>query len=207
MKIRIKKNENELVLALKNGDASAFDELFIMYGDRVFGFVYGYLKIREEAEEVVQDVFLSVWRTRQNLKPELSFKAYLFKIAYHQILESFERINRQQEYKHTIIKESLDFSNDLDERLNYQMLLNKVESIIEQLPPRQKEILIKKKKEGYTVKEIAQQLKISPKTVENHLTEALRNIKKELGIDNFSAFLFFMSVRQQKGLTLFQNSL
>ncbi len=196
MKIYNGKNERELVQALKKGNASAFDELFVIYGNRLFGFVYGYLKIREEAEEVVQEVFLNVWRTRQNLKPELSFKAYLFKIAYHQILESFERINKQQTYKHDIIDESLDFTNDLDERLNYQMLLDKVEALIEQLPPRQKDILIKKKKEGYSVKEIAKELNISPKTVENHITEALRKIKKELGVNDFSTFLFFLAARQ-----------
>ena len=91
-------------MSLKQGDPNAFDELFSLYGSRVFGFVFGYLKIREEAEEVVQEVFLSIWRNRKNLKPELSFKAYLFKIAYNLILEHFETSSKQQEYKHHIIE-------------------------------------------------------------------------------------------------------
>ncbi|WP_158862195.1 RNA polymerase sigma factor [Maribellus comscasis] len=192
MKIQDEKDVDKLVKALKNGAPTAFDELFSIYGNRLYGFVFGYLKMKEEAEEIVQEVFLTVWRTRKNLKPELSFKAYLFKIAYHQILEHFERTTKQQEYKHHIIDEAVDFTNDVDERLNYQMLLDKVETVINQLPPRQKEILIKKKKEGLSLKEIARQLKISPKTVENHLSEALKNIKKELGIENISAILLFI---------------
>ncbi|MCK3685518.1 RNA polymerase sigma-70 factor [Maribellus sp. YY47] len=186
------KEVQELVQSLRKGDANAFDALFAIYGSRLFGFVNGYLKIKEEAEEVVQEVFLTVWRTKENLKPELSFKAYLFKIAYHRVLEHFEYISRQQEYIHHIVEESVEFTNDLDERLNYQMLLEKVELCIAQLPSRQREILIKKRKEGYSVKEIAKQLAISPKTVENHLSEALKKLKKELGVANVSAILMFV---------------
>jgi len=70
-------------------------------------------------------------------------------------------------------------------------LLEKVESLIQKLPKRQKEILLKRKKEGISVKEIASQLGISPKTVENHLTEAIKNLKSGLGKDEISGMLFF----------------
>jgi len=86
----------------------------------------------------------------------------------------------------------VEFTNDLDERLKHQMLLDKVELCIAQLPSRQREILIKKRKEGCSVKEIAKQLAISPKTVENHLSEALRKLKNELGVKNISAILMFV---------------
>jgi RNA polymerase sigma-70 factor (ECF subfamily) len=192
LNIRNENYEKDLVYALKRGDAVAFDKLFSVYGNRLYHFSYGYLKSKEEAEEVVQEVFLRIWRNRKELKPELSFKSYLFTIAYHFILELFERISRQQAYKHQIIAESVDFTDDLDERLNYRILLEKVEKLIDQLPQRQKVILIKRKKEGIPVKEIASQLGITPKTVENHLTEALKNIKKGLGEEDISAMLFFV---------------
>jgi RNA polymerase sigma-70 factor (ECF subfamily) len=67
------------------------------------------------------------------------------------------------------------------------MLLERVDSFIELLPPRQQEILIKRKKEDLAVKEIAHQLNISPKTVENHLTEALKKIRKGLGENNIES--------------------
>jgi len=69
------------------------------------------------------------------------------------------------------------------------MLLDKVDAIIEQLPPRQQEILIMRKKDAIPVKEIASQLGLSPKTVENHLTEALRKVKRELGDDYLESIL------------------
>lgn len=182
----------ELVKKLQKSDVEAFDKLFSNYGKRLYHFAYGYLKSKEDAEGVVQEVFLRVWRNRKQLKSDLSFKAYLFKIAYHHILELFEQINRRQAYQHQIIDETVSFTDDTNERLNYQILLEKVETLIGKLPTRQREILIKRKKEGIPVKEIAEQLGISPKTVENHLTEALKNIKKGLGEEDISAMLFFL---------------
>ena len=186
-------NDDEILLvkALKKGDVKAFDKLFFKYGNRIYHFTLGYLKSKEDAEEVVQEVFLRVWRNRKSLKPELSFKAYLFKIAYHYILEFFTRISKQQAYKDKLIGESFNFTPELEKNIDYQYLLDKVDAIIQQLPGRQQEILIKRRKEGFSVKEIASELDISPKTVENHLTAALKKLKQELGENNISAILFF----------------
>jgi RNA polymerase sigma-70 factor (ECF subfamily) len=90
-----------------------------------------------------------------------------------------------------LLEEAIEFTDETDERLNYQILLEKVETLIQKLPSRQKEILLKRKKEGIPVKEIAEQLGISPKTVENHLTEAIKNLKNGLGKEDISALLFF----------------
>lgn len=192
LKNQIGISEKTYLSALKNDDVVAFNKLFSEYGKRLYHFSFGYLKSKEEAEGVVQEVFLKIWRNRKQLKPELSFKAYLFKIAYHHILELFEQINRRQAYRHKIIDDAVLFTDETNERLNYQILLEKVESLIQKLPPRQKAILLKRKKEGVPIKEIASQLGISPKTVENHLTEALKNIKKGLGKDEISSILFYL---------------
>jgi RNA polymerase sigma-19 factor, ECF subfamily len=184
-------NEKNFLIELKNDDVKAFDKLFSDYGKRLYFFAYGYLKSKEEAEGVVQEVFLRIWRNRKQINPELSFKAYLFKIAYHYIIELFEQNSRRQAYRHKILEEAVEFTDEANERLDYQMLLEKVESLIQKLPSRQKEILLKRKKEGIPVKEIASQLDISPKTVENHLTEAIKNLKSGLGKDEISGMLFF----------------
>lgn len=192
MKNQVDISEKNLLSALKNGDVKAFDKLFADYGKRLYHFAYGYLKSREDAEGLVQEVFLKIWKNRDNLNPDLSFKAYLFKIAYHYILEFFEKKNRAKAYQHQIIEEAIEFTDETNERLNYQMLLEKVETLIEKLPSRQKEILLKRKKEGIPVKEIAEQLGISPKTVENHLAEAIKNLKNGLGKGDISVLLFFL---------------
>ncbi len=147
MKSRIEISEKTNLLALKNGDVEAFDKLFSDYGKRMYYFAYGYLKSKEEAEEVVQEVFLRIWRNRAQINPELSFKAYIFKIAWHYIIELFEQNTRYQAYRHKILEEAVEFTDETNERLNYQILLEKVESLIEKLPIRQKEILLKRKRE------------------------------------------------------------
>jgi RNA polymerase sigma-70 factor (ECF subfamily) len=138
---------------------------------------------------VVQEVFLRIWRNHKTLKPALSFKAYLFKIAYHQILEVLRQNNCNISFRYEIFKETIGLDNDMDDRLNYQLVLERVDDLIAQLPPRQQEVIILRKKEGVPVKEIARRFNISPKTVENHLTEALKKIRKGLG-EKFVASLF-----------------
>ena len=184
-------SEKTLLSALKNDDVKAFDQLFADYGKRLYHFAYGYLKSREDAEGLVQEVFLKIWKNRENLNPDLSFKAYLFKIAYHFILEYFEKSNRQKAYQYQLLEEAIEFTDETNERLNYQILLEKVEILIQKLPSRQKEILLKRKKEGIPIREIAEQLGISPKTVENHLTEAIKNLKNGLGKEDISVLLLF----------------
>ncbi len=183
--------ENQLIEELKCGSAKAFDQVFDFYGRKLFYFSLGYLKSEAEAEEVVQEVFYKIWKNRQTLKPELSFKAYLFKIAFNHIQELFQKLNLQQAYKHELIAGSTGFNNDLDNRTNYQSLLELVNQLINQLPPRQKEILIRKRQQGQSVKEIADALNITTKTVENHLTEALKNLKSSLSEECISGLLFF----------------
>ena len=198
MKLQDRDNEIKLVSALKKDDKFAFEQLYLLYGKRLYHFAYGYLKSKEESEGLVQEVFFKIWKNRKELKPSLSFKSYIFTIAYHSITELFEKIYRDQKYKHLLLEDSIRFTDDLNEKLNYQLLLEKVEKLISKLPPRQKEILIKRKKQGMAVKEIAKELGISPKTVENHLTEALRNLKTGLSDEEYSFILFLFFARDPK---------
>lgn len=76
-------SDAELVEKLRKGDIEAFDAVFDKYSDRLFGFALNYLKSKEEAEGLVQDVFLKIWENRKKLKKDASLKSYLFTISYH----------------------------------------------------------------------------------------------------------------------------
>jgi len=179
------------VSLLKEGDAKAFDFLFDYYSKRLYYFALGYLKSKADAEEIVQDVFYKIWENRKSLKPELSFKAYIFKIAYRKINELFLKVTQEQIYRHEIISTSFDFDNNLENRIDYHSLLELVDKVVDELPPRQKEIFIKRRREGIPVKEIAVLLGIAPKTVENHLGEAIKTIKNYLIKEKIAGLLFF----------------
>ena len=194
MSTKLKEISNEIeklwVSRLKDGQVEAFDYLFDLYGKRLYHFANGYLKSNEESEEVVQDVFLKIWNNREQLKPGFSFRAYLFKIAYNRIQELFLKINRDKAYQHELINSTVDFSNNMEERMDYHSILELVEQLIKELPERQRQVLVLKRKEGLAVKKIAEKLDISPKTVENHLNEALKKLKEGLRDEKIAGLLF-----------------
>lgn len=185
------RNEKDWLKNLKKGNEEAFRNIFEEYARRIFVFAKGYLKSNEEAEEVVQEVFIKVWNARASINTELSFKSYLFKITYNYIRELFLKKGRENSYKHEIIDFAVDFDNRTEERIDYHSLLELVEQLIEKLPPRQKEIIILNKKQGLPSKEIAAILEISPRTVEKHLSEALKNLKAQLSEEHIAGLLFF----------------
>lgn len=189
---KIHSDDKKLVFQLLKGNAFAFENLFNQYAKKLYFFAFGYLKSKPEAEEVVQEVFLKIWQNRTSLNPELSFNAYLFKIAYHQISEKFRKVSLEQKYLHDITKEAILFNDDLNERTNYQSLLELVEKRIDKLPFRQKEVLLLRKMDGLSIREISEKLEIAPKTIEHHLTEAIKNIRSGLDKESTAGLLFFI---------------
>lgn len=190
--------EKVWVINLKQGNKEAFQNLFEEYAKRIFVFAKGYLKSKEEAEEVVQEVFVKIWNVRASINTELSFKSYLFKITYNYIRELFLKKNRENSYKHEILDFAVDFDNRTEERIDYHSLLELVEKLIDRLPPRQREIIILKRKQGLPIKEIASILDISTRTVEKHLSEALKFLKRELSDEHIAGLLFFSLFLDQK---------
>ncbi len=177
---------------LKQGDVKAFDDLFNKYSPRLYNFSLKYLKSAEEAEEVVQEVFLFIWDKREGLKPDSSFNAYIFTIAYNIIKKYFIKKSMSNAYKDDLIYTLLQQENNLDQTIDYKFLLEKVELIINSLPNRRKEIFIKRKYDGLSVKQIADELGISPNTVENQLASAQKQILNELQKEKLAGLIFFM---------------
>jgi RNA polymerase sigma-70 factor (family 1) len=192
LNIPLKHNDFLAVENLQKGDVKAFDDLFNKYSSRLFSFSLKYLKSNEEAEEVVQEVFLYIWDKRDGLKPDQSFNAYIFTIAYNIIKKYFLKKTRDNAFKDDLIYSLLQEENKLDQIIDYKFLLEKVEKSIEALPKRRKEIFIKRKFDGLSVKQIAEELGISPNTVENQLASAQKQIQEELKKEKLAGLLFFI---------------
>jgi RNA polymerase sigma-70 factor (family 1) len=184
------KKESLLVRNLSKGNLLAFNTLYNEYSNRLYRFAFGYLKSEAEAEELVQEVFTIIWEKRADLKEELSFKSFLFTIAFNIIRKHFRTRNYLSEYFKTELSDDSDMQTS--QKITYNSLYQYITELVNQLPGRRKEIFIKSRFEGYSIKGIAEELKISHKTVENQLTDALKFIRTNLNKENISVILFYL---------------
>lgn len=175
-------DETQLVLSLSKGNLLAFNSLYRKYSNRLYRFALGYLKSEDEAEELVQEVFMKIWEKRAELKKELSFKSFLFTIAFNIIRKHFRTRSYLAEYLKTGISETSDMHTS--QKITHDSLLEYIARLADLLPQRRKEIFIKSRFEGKSIKEIAEELNISHKTVENQLTDALKFIRINLNREN-----------------------
>lgn len=185
-----KKEDGKLVVQLKSGNVAAFDALFEKYGQKLYGFALTYFKSENEAEELVQQVFVRIWEKRRLLKSEYSFKSYLFTIALNQIRKYYNRRANSLRYLAHLKLESFEEDNRTEESIDYNSVLQRIEKIIETLPARKKLIFIKSRMEGKSSREIARELDITVGTVDNQVSDAIRIIREIMENENLAIILF-----------------
>jgi RNA polymerase sigma-70 factor (family 1) len=183
-------NESQLVRNLSKGNLLAFNTLYHKYSSRLYFFALGYLKSEAEAEELVQEVFTIIWEKRADLKEELSFKSFLFTIAFNIIRKHFRTRTYMSEYFKAVINDDLDLQTT--QKINYDSLYKYLTYLVDQLPERRKEIFIKSRFDGLSINEISEILHISHKTVENQLTDALKFLRINLNREIIPVILFSM---------------
>jgi len=182
--------ETELVERLKKGDLEAFDMIYDMYAGRLYAFSMKYLKSAEEAEELVQCVFMKVWENHKRLDRDLSFKSFLFTIAYNEICRFFRRKSYLKKYIDETLLTGKMSDTTPEESSEFQSLLAEVEKIIARLPDTQKKAFIMCKIDGKPAKEVAAGLGLSPGTVDNYVSATIRTIRSRLARENLSVILF-----------------
>lgn len=181
-------SDTKLTERLKKGDLEAFDMIYQIYAGKLYSFGMRYLKSSADAEELVQAVFLKVWENHGKIDVTLSFKAYLFTIAYNDILKFFRKKSYLQKYVAEI-----QYNNSLpstEEGLEYQSLLDQVQAMVNGLPPNQKKAFILSKIEGKSSKDVASILGLSPGTVDNYISETLKMIRAKLSRETLQIVLF-----------------
>ncbi len=182
-------NEKQLLESVSKGDEKAFKTFFLYYYPKVKWFIGGLLQSQEEAEDISQDVFLTLWNNRLSLNSISNFKAYLFRIcknaAYRHIERAllFKSYQQREAEKMSIIPES----NETDDNIQLKELELLISMVVEKMPAQRKKIYKMSRVSGMSNDKIAQVLGINKRTVENHLSQALADIRKVLSI----AFILF----------------
>ncbi len=184
------KQTQKLIKGLQRGDTLAFDEIYRKYTKKIYSISLSYLKNKEDAEGVVQEVFLNLWRKRADLKEQGNFDSYVFTITYNTIRKQFRKLSRERKHQENYSKTiSLD-DDSTNTEIEYKNLLELAESAINHLPERQKLVYHLNMREGLTIKEISEKLGISIRTVENHLHRARTYLKKALSDNRLISILF-----------------
>lgn len=172
-------NEPEIWLRLAAGDEAAFTVLFYHYNRRIYPFVLRKVKSDVAAEEIIQETFLKLWTSREQIATMHSPDGYLYRIAVNLTLDHLRRQARNQDFLNSLKNTAWQSPVHIEQHLYYRETKAALEKALEQLPAQRKTIYLLRQ-QGLTYEEIAAQLQISPNTVRNQLVSAFRSIREYL---------------------------
>ena len=153
-------DEKQLLKAISEGDEKAFKTFFLYYYPRIKGFINGLLQSQEEAEDLSQDIFLTLWNNRSSLHTINNLKPYLFRISKNAVYRHIERTLLFRNYQQ---KETEKYippleSNETDDNIHLKELELLVTMVVEKMPPQRQKIYKMSRESGMNNEEIAREL-------------------------------------------------
>lgn len=172
-------SDYSLALKIKEGNKHAFDKIFFKYYHPLYRYAFNICKSNAMAEDSVQQTFIKIWKNNSLLISDETIGKLLFTYTYNQVIDEIRKENTRKKYEGLITENTDDSSS---EETNEDKLRAKaiIESAIDKLPEKTKEVFRLAKQEGLSYDEIAAYLKISQKTVENQLGSAYKKLREYL---------------------------
>lgn len=184
--------EKNILKKLKESDPKSFEILFNTYHKKIFSFVNSLINDRSESENIVQDVFVSIWETRHKLNIEIPFNFLVYRIAKNKSLNYLRKKLNKQHYIRYLIRDQPLFQYSTDIQIDFKELEYYFNKYINELPERRKEIFLCSLNEGLSYKEIAQKLKLSENTVDSQIRNALKSIRDKIA-KQFASYKDYLS--------------
>ncbi|MDD4189887.1 MAG: RNA polymerase sigma-70 factor [Mangrovibacterium sp.] len=185
------KTNTDLLLLIQKDDRVAFFHIYERYYKKLYGFVLKYLKQKEDTEEIVQEVFVKIWKSRSKIDAYSSFDSFLFTVAYNATMNMLRKKANETKYiEHIKSLQHSHNSPDLVDEIHFNELNNRVQSLLNELTPRQKEIFQLSREQGLSHDEIALKLDISVNTVKKHIANTLAFLKSQIDNDMIVNLLF-----------------
>lgn len=181
-------DKKSIITKLKLGDEHSFTFLYNLYWRKVYRFSAIYLTDTDEIEEIVQEVFIKLWKSRTQINENQSLEGILFIITRNMVFDHFRKSMNKVTVKLTaleVVEEIAVSSDDFESK----DLLEYIWKLVSTLPPRQQEVFTMSRKQQMTNKEIAEKLSITEKAVERNIYLALKFIKK-----NLKMFIVFITM-------------
>ncbi|MCK9413810.1 MAG: RNA polymerase sigma-70 factor [Prolixibacteraceae bacterium] len=176
---------------LKTGSKEAFHLLFDAYAPKIHAFALSYLKNESDADELLQELFLKLWEMRASLDSSKNIKSFLFKVCINLIYDMIRRKNIEQAYLNFSIKNIQTNNDSTWHEVIYNDMLVNLNLLVATMPYQRQRIFKLSKEDGLSNEEIALELGLSKRTVENQLYRAVSFLKEKLGRGSLPGLLFF----------------
>ncbi|MES2808537.1 MAG: RNA polymerase sigma-70 factor [Bacteroidota bacterium] len=174
--------DNELIVLMAQDNREAFTQLYQRYWDKIFAVAMHRLDDVNEAEEIVQEIFLSLWARRKNLQLTHGLNTYLSVAVKYKVINHLASRHRRQLQVDELINTSPISHNTTNEWFDEKELRAQLEKTISQLPEKCRIVFLLSRDENKTYAEIAAELNISQKTVEAHMSKALSTLRQSLKV-------------------------
>ncbi|MGA9639287.1 RNA polymerase sigma-70 factor [Flavobacterium sp.] len=184
--------DEELVVLLQQGKDRAFDELYIRYRDVLVRFVHQRMKSLDIAQEIVQEVFTTIWERRRMLVIQKKFSSYVYASVRYVTLDYIKAHAVTDEYVQEVVEASSPKINSTEDYIFHEELQDALQRSTDLLPKKAKEVFILSRFKNYTNKEISEELNISTDTVKYHIAYALRFMR--INLKEFYFLLLFWLV-------------
>jgi RNA polymerase sigma-70 factor (family 1) len=170
--------EHNVLLRLQGGDSDAFLELYNHYHSPLYHYVLRFVKSPAIAEDILQDVFLKIWEIRTRINPDLSFKAYLYRICRNSVFKLLKKIAIDENLRLQVMEQLAQSVSDADLKIRWQQYEQILQAAIGRLSPQRQKVFKLCREEGKTYDEVAAELGISRNTVKEHMVLAMKTIKE-----------------------------
>lgn len=184
-----------LMQSLKNDDTDAFEDIYRHMAAKLLQYVNSRVRDRELSEEIVQEVFISLWVRRHKLGPEVALESYLFSAAKYQVLSHVRSEKVRHKYaEHFALFVAQHQATITEDLVNMADLKAVIDEQISQLPPKCQQAFRLSRYAYKSIPEIAEEMGISTRTVENYITQALKHLRKALSQSQWAliALWFYM---------------
>ncbi|WP_157761020.1 RNA polymerase sigma factor [Chitinophaga caeni] len=184
--------DRELLILIAQGDEQAFTSLYWKYSTPLLGNLVKLVKDQLLAEELLQELFTKVWQKRESLQVDKDFKAYLFRMAYHLVVDFYRKLQRDKSllsHFQEVISGNYSHIEEIFNLKDSQQLLDKA---LDRLSPQQRKVFQLCRLEGRTYKETAELLNISQHTVKEYFVKANASVRHYLSEHTDIALVLLM---------------
>lgn len=171
--------DKELLLRLRAGDAGAFEEIYHTYKEPLAKNLLRLLRDEALAQDALQDLFMKVWQGRERIDPDKSFRAYLYRIAQHLVVDYYRKAAADGRLQAAMLRDT-HMVPSLEDQLVDREQLQIVQHLIDQLPEERRTVFTMHKIEGRSYKEISELLNLSPAAIGKHIYHTNRLIRDYL---------------------------